>query len=31
MKITIVPGLGHTDMTLTSAGLEALAASVFTN
>ena len=31
LKVTIVPGLGHTDMTLTPAGLEALTASVYSN
>ena len=31
LKVTIVPGLGHTDMTLTPAGLAALTASAYSN
>ena len=31
LKVTIVPGLGHTDMTLAPAGLEAVTATVTSN
>jgi len=31
LDVTIVPGLGHTDMTLRPEGLEAIAATVFSN